>query len=76
VDDAIERLRAEVRELDLEAYRDRLAPVSTWKCKPATLRATASEALDVAAYALAVWHGAKRDFEERKKELEEEARAE
>lgn len=72
VDTAIDRAWDEIRELELEAHRDRFNPVSTWKCMPHTLERTASEALDLAAYALAVWFGAKRDFEERSKEIYEE----
>lgn len=76
VDCAIERLWKEVRELDLEAYRDRSNPIATWKCKPSTLAATANEALDVGAFAMAVWLACRRDHEERRKEIsEEKARA-
>jgi hypothetical protein len=71
VDDAIERLRDEVRELDLEAYRDRSGAVSTMFTRPKTLTAVAKEALDVANFAMAVWLAARRDHEERLKEIAE-----
>lgn len=71
VDDAVERLWDEVRELDRAAYRDPTGAISTIFTKPKTLVDVANEALDVANFAMAVWLGARRDHAERLEEIKE-----